>query len=183
VEPERHDWVLEVYPALLRSVQHRTGYDATRALDIVHDAILAIYDSMERFDPQKGNFQAWAAGVLRHTVLRHFEGRGRRERLAPVDELDGQEHPRAGPAVVESVVGEIGGLIQRTLDEVPPLYRDVLRLRYREGRSLKQIARHLRVPIGTVKARLSRATDMLKEGLQFQQTTVRTFLDGRPGRA
>lgn len=176
---EAEEWILEVYPALLRIVQKRLGCDVTQALDLVHDAILAIYDSMERFDPEKGAFQAWAAGILRNLTYRHFEGRGRREKLAGDEVLDGAESPEGGPPVDEAIVQEIAGVINRSLNAVPPLYKDVVRLRYREGLSLKQIARRLKLPVGTVKARLSRAADMLKDSLNFQQTTVRTFLDGK----
>jgi RNA polymerase sigma-70 factor (ECF subfamily) len=173
-------WILEVYPTLLKIVQKRLGCDPTTALDIVHDAILAIYDSMDRFDPEKGIFQAWAAGILRNLTYRHFERRGRREKLASEEELDDHEAHDGGPPIDDAIIQELAIVIQKSLESVPPIYREVVKLRYREGRSLKQIARALHLPLGTVKARLSRASDILKDALNFQQTTVRTFLDGHP---
>lgn len=164
---------------LLGVVQKRTGYDASQALDIVHDAILAIYDSIDRFDPEKGTFQQWSAGILRNMIYRHFERRGRREQLEGDDSMDDRQDPDLGPPVVQSIVDEITGVINRTFDGVPPLYKDVLHLRYRENQPLKAISKQMGLPLGTVKARLSRATDILKGALNFQHTTVRTYLDGR----
>lgn len=171
-------WILNVYPMLLGIVQKRTGYDASQALDIVHDTILAIYDSIDRFDPEKGTFQQWSAGILRNMIYRHFERRGRREKLEDDEPMDEHADDAVAEPVIQSIVKEINGVINRTFDGVPPLYKDVLQLRYRENKPLKAIASQMGLPLGTVKARLSRATDILKGALNFQHTTVRTFLDG-----
>jgi DNA-directed RNA polymerase specialized sigma24 family protein len=95
--------------------------------------------------------------------------------------IRGSLHQGATPAAVEAIIEEVTGVINKTINTVPPLYRDVLRLRYRESKPLKAISKHLKVPLGTVKARLSRGSDILKDALNFQQTTVRTYLDGRSG--
>jgi DNA-directed RNA polymerase specialized sigma24 family protein len=50
-------------------------------------------------------------------------------------------------------------------------------MRYVEGLDLKRIAKRLKVPLGTVKARLSRAPDALKEKLRIQETTARFYLE------
>lgn len=175
-EPE--SWILQVYPALIATVRKRTGFDSVQALDLVHDAILEIYGSLERYDPEKGTFKAWSTGILMNLIRRHFEGRGRRETLSPGDVLDARGDPESESELTSAIVREITGVINRTLESVPPLYRDVMRLRFHDSRPLKDISKKMDLPLGTVKARLSRASDILKEALNFQQTTVRTYLDG-----
>ena len=58
--------------------------------------------------------------------------------------------------------------VQRSLEALPPEYREVLVLREMEEMSYKQIARVTDVPIGTVMSRLARARRRLLETLTAQ---------------
>lgn len=62
----------------------------------------------------------------------------------------------------ESVVEKILDLFER----LPGLYRDVVELRAREGLQYSEIAERLGVPVGTVKSRLHRARERLRELLE-----------------
>jgi RNA polymerase sigma factor (sigma-70 family) len=55
--------------------------------------------------------------------------------------------------------------IHREIDRLPERHRVVVVLCDLEGRSYEEAARHLRCPVGTVKSRLSRARERLREGL------------------
>jgi len=163
--------LLEQYRTLVRRVQSRLGLPESEALDVAHDVVAAVYDSLDSFDPQKGPFDAWVSGILRNHLLRALEGRGRRTippKPEPVTSVDPLER-----LVIDEVRSYLGSVLERQ----PPLYRDTLRLRYVEGKELREVARTLGVPVGTVKARLSRAPALLREGLQIQQTTLRLFLN------
>ena len=52
--------------------------------------------------------------------------------------------------------------LERAMQALGPAYRTVLYLYYYEGYSVKEIAAMLRVPVNTVKTRLSRARKLLK---------------------
>jgi len=56
--------------------------------------------------------------------------------------------------------------IQQAIDELPPLYRHVIVLRHQEEKSYEEIAEILNVPIGTVKARIFRAREMLNKRIK-----------------
>jgi len=56
--------------------------------------------------------------------------------------------------------------IQNTIDALPERYRTVIVLRHQEERSYEEISRLLRIPIGTVKARIFRAREILKKKLR-----------------
>lgn len=55
--------------------------------------------------------------------------------------------------------------IQRSLDGLPEILRDVVRLRTRDGLSLEEIAEALEIPLGTVKSRLHAALQKLRASL------------------
>jgi RNA polymerase sigma-70 factor (ECF subfamily) len=61
---------------------------------------------------------------------------------------------------------ELRKAVQREASRLPPPYRVTLDLRYAKGLRVPEIAARMGVPVGTVKARLSRAQHQLKRGLR-----------------
>ena len=57
-------------------------------------------------------------------------------------------------------------LIQKTIDALPERYRMAIILRHQEERSYEEISQILKIPLGTVKARIFRAREMLKKKLR-----------------
>ena len=60
---------------------------------------------------------------------------------------------------------ELRLLLRAEVDGLPAKYRLLVLHTYLEGQSNEQVARLLRWPVGTVKARLSRARDLLRARL------------------
>ena len=56
--------------------------------------------------------------------------------------------------------------INKAIDELPDKYRTAIILRHREEKSYDEIAEELNLPLGTVKARIFRAREMLKKSLK-----------------
>jgi RNA polymerase sigma-70 factor (ECF subfamily) len=56
-------------------------------------------------------------------------------------------------------------VIECQLSSLPPLYREILVLRHQQELSYEEIAGVLDVPVGTVKVRLFRAREIMKEKL------------------
>ena len=56
--------------------------------------------------------------------------------------------------------------IQKSIDSLPERYRIAIVLRHQEERSYEEISEILDIPIGTVKARIFRAREMLKKKLK-----------------
>jgi len=61
---------------------------------------------------------------------------------------------------------ELGNKIERALDSLPPKYKAVLILRIYEDLSYEEIARTLKISIGTVMSRLFRAREKMKSMLK-----------------
>ena len=56
--------------------------------------------------------------------------------------------------------------IQESIDALPPRYKEVIVLRHQEEQSYEEISEKLDIPLGTVKARIFRAREMLKKQLR-----------------
>ena len=57
-------------------------------------------------------------------------------------------------------------LIQKSIESLPERYRVAIILRHQEERSYEEISEILKIPLGTVKARIFRAREMLKKKLR-----------------
>ena len=60
----------------------------------------------------------------------------------------------------------VAGRIQKAIDALPPKYKTAAILRYQEELSEEEMVKIMHVPIGTVKSRVSRATERLREDLR-----------------
>lgn len=56
--------------------------------------------------------------------------------------------------------------IEEAIEQLPEKYRQVILYRHRDDNSYEQIAQSLNVPVGTVKARIFRARELLKKSLR-----------------
>ena len=59
--------------------------------------------------------------------------------------------------------------IQSAVDQLPEAYRTVVRLRFFEEKSLKEISDELNLPLGTIKNKLYKAKRLLKKWLSRKQ--------------
>ncbi len=103
----------------------------------------------------------WLYEVAHRTAMR---ARRRRDRSAPRMEIHEVEESLPGPESAASR-NELRLLLRAEVDGLPAKYRLLVLHTYLEGQSNEQVARLLRWPVGTVKARLSRARDLLRARL------------------
>ena len=136
--------------------------------DLVQETCLHALRSAYQFEPGT-NLKAWLFSILKHEWLR-------RQHLATREVLsdalsDNSQHEGQEWAVEVEV---IRSALQKDLDEalraLPEEYRSAVLLFDLYGFSLKETAKILAVPDGTVKSRLSRGRQMLRGKLQAYST-------------
>lgn len=162
-----------LYPTLLRL----TGC-AEDARDLTQAAFFRAYQKLDRFQGDS-SFYTW---VYRIAVNLALSERRRRRVAGRVFAAAGPEAPepaadpdRSDPALpVERAERE--ALIQRALDALQPDHRAVVVLKDFDGLHYEQIAQKLEIPVGTVRSRLHRAREILRERLRgvFDEELART---------
>lgn len=157
--------------------------DPWLAEEAVQDGFLKAFQKINGF--RGGSFRAWLMRIVSNTVYDILRYSGRR----PVQPLypengDGEEveSPKwlADPtAKVEEAVewSEEVNMIYRALDELPVIYREILILIDLQEFDYEEAARALSVPVGTVKSRLARARQQLKEKLKCSAEFGRALAD------
>jgi RNA polymerase sigma-70 factor (ECF subfamily) len=152
--------------------------DREDAAEVAQDAFVRIYRSVENF---RGDceFTTWLHQIvvnLARNKHRWWKRRGRQSSVSldrPVEIADGEvpmQVPASGDAPdVETVKAEFVELLSRRMEELPRKLREVLVLRNVEDLSYEQIAVVLDCSIGTVKSRIARAREALRERMREER--------------
>jgi len=152
--------------------------DREDATEVAQDAFVRIYRSMDRFRGEC-EFTTWLHQIvvnLARNKHRWWKRRGRQSSVSldsPVEFGDGEAPMQVAASGdtpdVESVKAEFVELLSRRMEELPRKLREVLVLRNVENLSYGQIAVVLDCSIGTVKSRIARAREALRESMQDER--------------
>lgn len=133
--------------------------------DIVQEVFVSAYRNIQSFDPSQ-RFSPWIYRIAHNAFVDGLR-KNSRNPFTLVDFDTFVSYPvHDDSAERDRDQREIKTLIDRGLAKLSPKYREVLILYYAEELSYKEIADVLRVPIGTVSARVKRAKDELKKVYQ-----------------
>ena len=146
---------------LYRMALRITRVDAL-ASDAVHDAMLEVWCKTDRYNPGRGNADAWLATLVRYRAL-DIVRKQRRERTGiempePVNE--------APDALCHLIVAAEGAALRACLDEVELPNRRLVLLAFVDGLSHREIAAHMGQPLGTVKSSIRHTLLALRPQLE-----------------
>ena len=137
----------------------------TRATDLTQDVFLLVWRSAGTYQPT-GSARAWLLRLARNRAI--DELRRDRRRLAHESVLPKQAL-HALPAPVALADAAERQAVRDALAALPAEQRDALFLAFFQGLSHQEIATCLRTPLGTIKARIRRALQTLRQQLQGEQ--------------
>lgn len=149
----------------LKKLSRRLVQNQSEADDLVQEAYLHALRGSQRFTPGT-NLRAWLRTIL--TNLARNYRRDRYRSRVRVDEaevaraIDGRRTQQASPEQL-LLNDVIGPRLQTALESMPKSLRDAVWLRDVEELSYADMARRLRVPIGTVMSRISRGRRLFHE--------------------
>lgn len=139
--------------------------DGNEAEDLVQETFLKALRGFDSFAAGT-NFRAWMYRILRNTFLTSRSG------LRVAAELSFDDDPEkfdvADEQSPESVYfgREKAAELQRAIDSLPLLFREVLLLADVEELSYREIAETLSIPVGTVTSRLMRARRKVRNAIR-----------------
>jgi len=136
--------------------------DHARATDLTQDVFLLVWRGAGMYQPT-GSARAWLLRLTRNCAIDELR-RGRR-RLASESTLP-EQILHALPAPLALADAAERQAVRDALAALPAEQRDALFLAFFQGLSHQEIATCLRTPLGTIKARIRRALQTLRQQLQ-----------------
>ncbi len=125
--------------------------------DIVQDTFIKVYRNINSFDPRRA-FSSWIYRIAHNTAVSTL--RGHRHTLPWEDYLDSFVKVDPVDEFESSIQKE---QVKKCLAHLPLRYRAPLSLHYLENKSYAEIMDILRLPMGTVSARINRAKKQMRE--------------------
>lgn len=161
----------------LRSFALRLCRNPDQADDLVQTTCERAIRSLDQFDPAT-RLDSWMFRILQNLYFNTVRDTANRARLFDLAMLDFEESYDGAKAASSSLELQ---RVQVFIGELEEDSREVLLKIAIEGRSYKDVAAELGVPIGTVTSRLARARLKLREWLETNDKTPSAGLRSMPG--
>lgn len=153
--------ILRYQKKLARYVYYLVG-NQDEIDDVVQNVFIKAYVNLNGFNEKK-KFSSWLFRIAHNEAVNHLK---KNKKTLAFDEKIEIETGKNIDDELEKK--ELEKIINHCLDKIPLNYREILVLYYFEDLSYEEISDSLKVPLGTVAVRLSRAKKYLKKLCQKQ---------------
>jgi len=156
----------ELYNRYARRLQgffvRRLGDDADLAADFMHDTFLRLYAARETYHEGR-NFRAWLYTIAYNLCRNHY-----RNQLTLVSD-EGVDITDEASIEVELDMKDLHDTLREVLRKLPEPYAMLFSLHYEEELTVPQIAQITELPEGTVKSRLHKTMNIIKQNLKLYE--------------
>lgn len=139
-------------------------YDAS--LDVTQEVFIKVYNSLERYSSEY-KFSTWLYRIAHNAAIDYIRRRSPNQQSIETENREGAyqlqiESPNPTPEQ-ERERSEWRAEIESVVKCLPAVYRELILLRHARDLSYDEIAEVTNLPLGTVKNRLFRAREMMRE--------------------
>ena len=155
----------------LKTFAYYLTYNDNDANDLVQETYMKAFRFAEKFD--KGtNAKAWLFRILKNAYINDYRKKSKQPDRVDFEDVinyhksDDVTDNKYLNLKEESIEEMMGDEITKAINSLPPEFRTVILLADIEDFSYKEISKIIGVPIGTVRSRLFRARNTLKDLLK-----------------
>ena len=165
--------IVRRYQRPISAYVYRMVGDYESALDLTQEIFIKVYNSLQRYRSEF-KFSTWIYKIAHNSAVDHLRRSATREQsLISGTESDSFELPiesgRLSPEQ-ESERKERRNEIEIVVRSLPSSYRELITLRHSQDLTYEEIVEVTGLPLGTVKNRLFRAREMMRQ--QFMERGI-----------
>jgi RNA polymerase sigma-70 factor (ECF subfamily) len=155
------------YQRPIAAYVYRMVGDYESSLDLAQEVFIKVYGSLERYRPEY-KFSTWIYKIAHNAAVDYLRRHSVREQALSSETEGGEERelPLASgrPTPEQEFAGkERRAEIESVVQELPASYRELILLRHSHDLSYDEIAEVTGLPLGTVKNRLFRAREIMRQ--------------------
>lgn len=155
----------------LNTFAYHLCYDTVQAKDLVQETYLKAYRFIDKY--QVGtNAKAWLFKILKNAYINSYRKKSRRPQQVDFEDFISYHDAEDDSSTQYFDLREelfqdlMGDEVTIAINSLPVDFRSVILLCDIEGFTYEEISKIIDIPIGTVRSRLFRARNMLKEKLK-----------------
>lgn len=156
------------YSSVALATALRVVTDREMAEDLVHDAFVAAWQKIDKFDGARGSLRSWLLTIVRNRAIDRVRARRPSIEVGAADEqslLRTSPNPTWEGAIDRLSTSEL----RSAIDALPEEQRVAIELAYFAGRTYREIAEMTGVPQGTANGRLRLALSKLRDSLRLSE--------------
>lgn len=157
--------LLERYRSMIFNIAFCIAKNEHDAKDMAQEVFVKIYKNINKFEG-RSKFSTWVFRVAKNTCIDELKRIVRtQEKNLKSEEISKEFEARMSRFIPEEQIlkNEFNNFVHSLLNELAPLYREIITLRYIRGLPYNEIAKILDCSEGTVKSRLYRGKKNLKK--------------------
>ena len=170
-DSKAYDKLLKKYKNSVYNLVIRMVRNSHEAEDLTQEAFIKAFNSLSSFNEEFA-FSTWLYKIATNNCIDFFRKRKLQTYSLdkPIQYKDSEiQHEIPDPDLTpeKSIeASERSIIIRDAINNLPEKYRKAIELRHSEEKSYEEISDILRLPLGTVKARIFRAREMLNKALK-----------------
>ena len=138
------------------------GRNEQSAEDVLQEVMIAVWEKSYLYNPEKASVSTWLFTIARYKHIDRIRRDGRHRAESDEPDLRASDDPGADDDVLESQRAEA---VQQAVAQLPADQQTVIVMSFNQGLSHSEIAEQLGLPLGTVKSRIRRAFQRMREEL------------------
>lgn len=169
-DSDRFAQLMRRYEKRIVNYVYRITHRYEDAHDLAQEVFVKVYLALDRYDP-KYQFSTWIFRIAQNSAIDALRKKGVSEvslTRNDDDEQGGKEREFADVGVSpyrDLKNKQLSSAIDHAVDQLPLEYRELIQLRHFAELSYDEIADMKQLPLGTVKNKLFRARNLLKDAL------------------
>lgn len=163
--------ILKKYHDQVYNLLYRMVHDKDEVEDLTQEAFIKAFNSLKNFNEEFA-FSTWLYKIATNNCIDYI----RKKKLAtfsidkPLESKDGEysfEIPDTNYLPDKDLIaGQRTRILEEAVNALPEKYRQVILMRHTEDKDYQEIADELHLPLGTVKAHIFRAREILYKRLK-----------------
>jgi len=164
---------MKKYHDAIFNFTYRMIHDREQVEDLTQEAFIKAFASLKNFNEEFA-FSTWLYKIATNNCIDFIRKRKLQTYSIdkPIESKDSDYTFELPDDTYEAdkdlISDQRAALLRQAIDRLPDKYRRVILLRHQEERSYEEIAAMLRLPIGTVKAHIFRARELLYKQLRHK---------------
>ena len=150
---------------VFRVLWSRTGFSREDVEDLTQDTFVRAWERLDTYDPARP-FKSWIAKIAANVAIDRHRSNLRLPLTTEITDTENAVASNAPDPASAAISSEHRRRLLLHVKELPDLYREVVVLRFIEEQSYEEIAEALGLPLGSVKTRIFRGRELLKQSLE-----------------
>lgn len=130
--------------------------------ELINDVMLAVMNSEKKYEKRCSQF-SWICSIAKHKIIDYYRKKKIKTILFSVSPIFEEIADKALTPERDVLKNELKDEIKKTLSELKAGYKNLLRLKYIEGKKVTEIAKETKLTVKAVESRLIRAKKQFRE--------------------